>query len=81
LHYAINVPQLVWQLTYFLKVAVTNTVHNPAQYMFDFKHIISHGRKKIGILIGAGAPVSVNIDKTGGYEPLIPNVAGLTERI
>jgi hypothetical protein len=44
--------------------------------MFDFKHIISHGRKKIGILIGAGAPVSVNVGKAGTYEPLIPNVAG-----
>ncbi len=58
---------------------MTKTVHNPDQYMFDFKHIISHGRKKIGILIGAGAPVSVNVGAAGNYEPLIPNVAGLTE--
>jgi hypothetical protein len=49
--------------------------------MFDFKHIISHGRKKIGILVGAGAPVSVNVGKAGTYEPLIPNVAGLTDLI
>lgn len=60
---------------------MTNTVHNPDQYMFDFKHIISHGRKKIGILIGAGAPVSVNVGKADAYKPLIPNVAGLTEQI
>jgi hypothetical protein len=60
---------------------VTKTVHNPDQYMFDFKHIISHGRKKIGVLVGAGAPVSVNVGKAGLYEPLIPNVAGLTEQI
>jgi len=60
---------------------VTDTVHNPDQYMFDFKHIVSHGRKKIGILIGAGAPVSVNVGKEGAYEPLIPNVAGLTDLI
>jgi hypothetical protein len=60
---------------------MTKTVHNPDQYMFDFKHIISHGRKKIGILIGAGAPVSINIGKEGAYEPLIPNVAGLTELV
>lgn len=60
---------------------MTKTVHNPDQYLFDFKHIISHGRKKIGILIGAGAPVSVNVSKTGSYEPLIPNVAGLTDLI
>jgi hypothetical protein len=60
---------------------MTKTVHNPDQYMFDFKHIISHGRKKIGILVGAGAPVSINIGKAGAYEPLIPNVAGLTELV
>ncbi len=60
---------------------MTKTVHNPDQYMFDFKHIISHGRKKIGILIGAGAPVSVNVGKNGAYEPLIPNVAGLTDLV
>jgi SIR2-like domain len=60
---------------------LTNTVHNPDQYMFDFKHIISHGRKKIGILVGAGAPVSVNVGKEEAYEPLIPNVAGLTDLV
>lgn len=60
---------------------MTKTVHNPDQYMFDFKHIISHGRKKIGILVGAGAPVSVNVGKEGAYEPLIPNVAGLTDLV
>lgn len=54
------------------------TVHNPDQYMYDFKHLISHGRKKIGLLVGAGAPVSINV---GGksWTPLIPDVAGLTK--
>lgn len=58
---------------------MSETVHNPDQYMFDFRHIITHGRKKIGLLIGAGAPVSINVNETGGYTPLIPNVAGLTD--
>ena len=49
--------------------------------MFDFKHIISHGRKKIGLLIGAGAPVSVNVGNAEVYKPLIPNVAGLTDLV
>ena len=60
---------------------MTTTVHNPDQYMFDFKHIISHGRKKVGLLIGAGAPFSVNTNTNGIYTPLIPNVAGLTSLI
>lgn len=54
------------------------TVHNPDQYMYDFKHILTHGRKKIGLLIGAGAPVSINIGDDANWEPLTPDIAGLT---
>lgn len=57
---------------------MTTTVHNPDQYLFDFRHIVTHGRKRIGLLIGAGAPVSINIGTAENYAPLIPNVAGLT---
>lgn len=57
---------------------MTDTVHNPDQYMYDFKHIVGHGRKKIGLLVGAGAPVGINISKGEGYKPLIPDVSGLT---
>lgn len=58
---------------------MTTTVHNPDQYMYDFKHILTHGKKKIGILIGAGAPVSINIGGDAGWKPLIPDIAGLTK--
>ncbi|MCW4756549.1 hypothetical protein M8B77_23995 [Enterobacter hormaechei] len=37
------------------------SVHNPDTYMFDFRQLVTNGRKKIGILIGAGAPVSINM--------------------
>ncbi len=57
---------------------MAETVHNPDQYMYDFKHIISSGRKRIGLLIGAGAPVSINIGEDS-WTPLIPDVAGLTK--
>lgn len=60
---------------------MSNTVHNPDQYLFDFRHIVTHGRKKIGLLVGAGAPVSINVGKDENYVPLIPNVAGLTKAI
>lgn len=55
--------------------------HNPDTYMFDFRQIVTNGRKKIGLLIGAGAPVSINVAENGGYEPLIPNIEGLTKHV
>jgi len=59
---------------------MSETVHNPDQYMYDFQHILTHSRKKIGILLGAGAPVSINIANEGeDWKPLIPDIAGLTE--
>ncbi len=57
------------------------TVHNPDQYMFDFRQIITNGRKKVGLLVGAGAPVSINTGGEGSYVPLIPNIEGLTKRV
>lgn len=57
------------------------TVHNPDQYMFDFRQIITNGRKKIGLLVGAGAPVSINIGDESNYKPLIPNIEGLTSQV
>lgn len=58
-----------------------NTVHNPDQYMFDFRQIITNGRKKVGLLVGAGAPVSINIGDESNYKPLIPNIEGLTGQV
>jgi hypothetical protein len=58
---------------------MTTTVHNPDQYMYDFQHILTHSRKKIGILLGAGAPVSINVGTGGTWKPLIPDIKGLTE--
>ncbi|MDP2716732.1 SIR2 family protein [Rheinheimera sp.] len=58
---------------------MVDTVHNPDQYMYDLKHILTSGKKKIGILIGAGAPVSINVATDGTWKSLIPDIAGLTE--
>jgi len=54
-----------------------NTSHNPDQHMFGFRQLATNGRKKIGLLIGAGAPVSIDIGEKGSWKPLIPNIAGL----
>ncbi len=54
-------------------------IHNPDQYMASLRTIIAQGRKKIGLLIGAGAPAGMS--KPDGTYPLIPAVAGLTELV
>lgn len=54
-----------------------NTAHNPDQHMFGFRQLATNGRKRIGILIGAGAPVSINVGGADNWKPLIPNIAGL----
>ncbi|MES3154228.1 SIR2 family protein [Sphingomonas faeni] len=62
-----------------------DTVHNPDRFMADFRQILSQGRKRIGILIGAGAPLSVRVDATGALSssgsPLIPGVDQLTDLV
>jgi hypothetical protein len=55
------------------------SVHNPDQYMASLRTIIAQGRKKIGLLIGAGAPAGMA--KADGSYPLVPAVAGLTEQV
>ena len=63
----------------------SSPIHNPDRYMVDLRQILSQGRKRIGVLIGAGAPLSIRVDdndqpaECGG--PLIPDVAGLTETV
>jgi hypothetical protein len=58
------------------------TLHNPDRYMIDLRQIMSQGRKRIGLFIGAGAPTSIRVDEKGKISPtgsaLIPDVAGLT---
>jgi hypothetical protein len=52
--------------------------------MADLRQILAQGRKRIGLLVGAGAPFSIKVDKDGqlktGGVALIPNVADLTRK-
>ena len=53
--------------------------HNPDQYMASLRTIIAQGRKRIGLLVGAGAPAGMA--RADGSRPLIPAVAGLTDQV
>lgn len=55
------------------------SAHNPDQYMASLRQIIAQGRKRIGLLVGAGAPAGSF--PPGSDKPLIPAVAGLTEMV
>ena len=62
------------------------SLHNPDRYMADLRQILSQGRKRIGILIGAGAPTAIRVDDSNRIvedegHPLIPDVAGLTDAV
>ena len=52
------------------------SLHNPDRYMADLRQILSQGRKRIGIFIGAGAPMAIRIDEDNriveGGKPLVP---------
>ena len=54
--------------------------------MADLRQILSQGRKRIGILIGAGAPTSIFVNENDQFveesgRPLIPDVDGLTNSV
>lgn len=59
------------------------TLHNPDRFMVDLRQILSQGKKRIGLLLGAGVPVSVRVNNEGKLDdsgaPLIPDVARLTQ--
>lgn len=53
--------------------------------MSDLRLVLSQGRKRIGLLVGAGAPISIRVNGTGalvpeGGQPLMPGVEALTNQ-
>ncbi|WP_374379347.1 SIR2 family protein [Dongia sp.] len=62
-----------------------DTVHNPDRFMADLRQVLSQGRKRIALLVGAGAPLALRVDKDGKLDakgtPLIPGVDDLTSKV
>lgn len=59
-----------------------DTTHNPDRYISNLRQILSQGQKRIGLLVGAGAPLSIRLDNHDNEDPtgrpLIPGVDELT---
>lgn len=53
--------------------------------MADLRQVLSQGRKRIGLLVGAGAPLAIRINAEGVLDlsgsPLIPGVDDLTRKV
>jgi SIR2-like domain len=54
--------------------------------MGDLRQLLSLGRKRIGILLGAGAPASISVDASGaivssGGHALVPTIIPLTKQV
>jgi hypothetical protein len=61
-----------------------DTIHNPDRFMSDLRQILSQGRKRIGLLVGAGATIAIRVNQeTGDLDdkgrPIIPGVDDLTK--
>ena len=63
----------------------TTSVHNPDRYVQDLRQILSQGRKRIGVFLGAGAPTALRVDGENRLaedgHPLVPDVRGLTDAV
>lgn len=61
------------------------TFHNPDRFMSDLRQVLSQGRKRIGLLVGAGAPLAIRVNNKNQIDPngspLIPGVDELTTRV
>lgn len=61
------------------------TIHDPDRFMADLRQILSQGRKRIGLMVGAGAPMSIKLDVHGKIadsgSPLVPGVEELTSLV
>lgn len=61
-----------------------DSFHNPDRFMSDLRQVLSQGRKRIGLLIGAGAPLAVRVNEANEIDekgaPLIPGVDALTQQ-
>lgn len=64
---------------------MVGSVHNPDPYMVELRQILAQGRKRVGMLLGAGVPVDIKVDEKGEPfetgDPLIPAVTGMTKSV
>ena len=64
---------------------MSETIHNPDQYMGDLRQILAQGRKRLALFAGAGTPAGILVNEqntiaTDGSS-LIPITSVLTPKV
>src|SRR5260370_505228 len=52
--------------------------HDPLLQAHYLRQCLSHDKRPIGLLLGAGCPMAIRVSRDGSDEPLIPDIAGVT---
>lgn len=55
--------------------------YSPWRRATDLLQLLAPGKMRIGFLIGAGCPLAIRVPDGSTEKPLIPDIAGLTERV
>lgn len=55
--------------------------HDPQLQANFLRQCLSHDRRPLGVLLGAGCPTAVKVPVEGRPSPLIPDIRGITSRI
>src|SRR5712692_9800515 len=53
-------------------------IHDPLLQAHYLRQCLSHDKRPIGLLLGAGCPMAIRVSRGGSDEPLIPDIAGVT---
>jgi SIR2-like domain len=54
---------------------------DPSSHANYLRQCLSHDKRPLGLLLGAGCPMAVRVRRAGGDEPLIPDIAGITKLV
>jgi len=52
--------------------------HDPSLQAHYLRQCLSHDKRPIGLLLGAGCPMAVRVNSGGTDQPLIPDIGGVT---
>lgn len=61
--------------------APTAPVHDPYRRAMDLLQRLAPGKMRVGFFLGAGCPLAVQIPTGGKFEPIIPEIGGLTAQV